>query len=268
MKKDFRSEPVKKLVVMGESNAFGMCASDPRNEWVQTCANLIRDFQDEPLEVLNNSIPANVISPESPGHDGLPEFGKPSGIERYELDMIDHQPDMAVYAYGLNDSRCGHTADSFLTALEQMVADTVKKTSALVVLTGPYWNTQYDEELWNGLPAKPVWVEDFSVFTVTGRELVWSYVVGIRELAEKYGCLFVDLFSPIEGAGWLMHTDQCHYNDIGHRVIGQLVFNAIACNCSFLGKKSARIAADGGFDVPNTGGTNGMSRMIRGWHGR
>ena len=42
------AEPVRNLVVIGESNAFGMSATDPRNEWVQTVANLIRDFQEGP----------------------------------------------------------------------------------------------------------------------------------------------------------------------------------------------------------------------------
>ena len=114
MKKNFRVKPVKKLVVIGESNAFGMCASDPRNEWVQTVANLIRDFQDEPLIVLNNSIPANVISPRSPGHQTLPDIGKPSALERYEQDLIEHQPDLAIIAYGLNDSRCGNPVEFFV----------------------------------------------------------------------------------------------------------------------------------------------------------
>ena len=82
MKRDYRREPFRRMVVMGESNAFGMCASDPRNEWVQTVANLLRDVQDDPLHVYNNSIPANVISPRSPGHPFLPDIGKPSAIER------------------------------------------------------------------------------------------------------------------------------------------------------------------------------------------
>ena len=268
MKQDYRSEPVKKIVVMGESNAFGMCATEPRNEWVQVLANLIRDFQDEPLHVLNNSIPANVISPKSPGHAGLPDYGKPSAIERYERDMIRHQPDIAVFAYGLNDSRCGYDAMSFLADLEYIVADTVKRTSSLIVLASPCWNTQYDIELWESLPQKPAWVIDFSAFAVPGRDIAWSYVVGIRQLAEKFSCLFVDLFTPTEGCTWLLNSDQCHYNDAGHRVLGQLVFNAIACNCSFVGNKSRRIAAEGGFDVPNTGGAQGMSRMIGGWLAR
>jgi lysophospholipase L1-like esterase len=269
MKKDYRNRPVKKLVVIGESNAFGMCASDPRNEWVQTVANLIRDFQDEPLHVINNSIPANVISPRSPGHPLLPEYGKPSALERYQEDLIKHEPDLAIIAYGLNDSRCGNPLDAFLEDLEQVVSDTIKKTTTLAVLTSPYWNTQYNKELWNNLKSKPEWATgEYSSFAKTGRELVWSYVKGIEKLADKYGCLFVDLFSPTENCTWLLHDDQCHYNDIGQRVLGQLIFNAIACNCSFIGMRSSRIARDGKFDIDNTGGTQGMSRMIRDWLGR
>ena len=46
---DMRSEPVRRLVVMGESNAFGMNAVDANNQWVQVLGNQIRLFQDGPL---------------------------------------------------------------------------------------------------------------------------------------------------------------------------------------------------------------------------
>ncbi len=269
MKKDYRNTPVTRFVVMGESNAFGMCASDSRNEWVQTLANLIKDFQDEPLTVINSSIPANVISPQSPGYSTIPDWGKPSAIERYKSDLIDQAPDIAVLAYGLNDSRCGYETKLFLNDLEKIVADTVAMTDALVVLAGPYWNTQYNEKLWNRLKKKPEWATgEYSIFAQTGRDLVWSYLKGIEKLTCKYGCLFADLFTPTENCTWLLHDDQCHYNDIGHRVLGQILFNVIACNCSFTGKKSVRILREGGFDTTNTGGTRGMSRMTRDWLGR
>jgi hypothetical protein len=246
-----------------------MCASDPRNEWAQTVANLIRDFQDAPLRVLNNSIPANVISPRSPGHVTLPEMGTPSALERYESDLIAENPDLSILAYGLNDSRCGNPVEPFMEDLEKIVAETVEKTDALVVLTSPYWNTQYNEKLWESLDPKPEWATgEYEIFAKTGRDLVWSYVTGIDKLARKQGCLFVDLFTPTENCVWLLHEDQCHYNDIGQRVLGQIVFNTIACNCSFVAEKSERIAREGGFDIVNTGGTQGMSRMIRGWHER
>jgi lysophospholipase L1-like esterase len=265
MKKDYRAKSVQKIVVIGESNAFGMCATDPRNEWVQTVSNLIRDFQDEPLTVLNNSIPANVISPHSPGFAHLPDWAKPSALERYKEDLIMQRPDIAIIAYGLNDSRSGYQVDSFLQDLEHIVSDTVKMTKALVVLTSPYWNTQYDEQLWNRLDPKPDWIDEWKDFTLAGRDLVWSYVIGIEKVAKKYTCLFVDLFSLTEGCRWLLHDDQVHFSDVGQRVIGQIVFNAIACNCSFIGKKSQRIAEGGKFDITNTGGTQGMGRMIRDW---
>lgn len=178
MKMDYRSAPVRKLVTLGESNGFGMCAGDPRNEWVQALANLIRDFQDEPLSVRNNSIPGCVISPRSPGYPGLPEGSLPSALERFEDELIAPGPDIAVVAFGLNDSRCGNPVGQF--------------------------------------------VED-------------------------------------------MNDDQCHFNDVGHRVIGQAVFNTIAASCSFVGRKSIRQAREAGLDVTNTGGTSSTSRMVHHW---
>lgn len=269
MKRDYRSRPFRKMVVMGESNAFGMCASDPRNEWVQTVANLMRDFQDEPLQVFNNSIPANVISPKSPGHAFLPDIGTPSAIERYEKDILAYDPDLVILAYGLNDSRCGNPVHAFITDLEHIVQEVVEKSSALVVLASPYWNTQYDPVLWSKLDPKPEWaLGEYEVFAKTGRELVWSYIVAMEELAERRDCLFVDLFTRTEGCTWLLHDDHCHYNDVGQRVLGQILFNALACNCSSIGTKSRRISSEGGFDTTNTGGTRGMSRMLEGWLGR
>ncbi len=89
----------------------------------------------------------------------------------------------------------------------------------------------------------------------------------MRTLAEKYDCLFVDVFSPTEGCAWLI-CDRVHFNDVGQRVLGHLVFDTLATNCSFVGRKSGRLTTESGFDITNTGGTNGMSRMIREWLGR
>jgi len=265
MKTDFRSAPVRRLVALGESNGFGMCAGDPRNEWVQALANLIRDFQDEPLSVENNSIPGCVISPRSPGHPGLPEGSLPSALERFERELIAPGPDLAVIAFGLNDSRCGNPVTRFLEDLETIVTETRRRTSALVVVTSPYWNTQYSSELWK--LHRPSWADDptWASFTREGDSLVKSYVEGMADLARRHGCLFVDLYGLTEECLWLMNDDQCHYNDVGHRVIGQEVFNTIAANCSFVGRKSIRQAREAGLDVTNTGGTNCTSRMVRDW---
>lgn len=43
----------RRLVILGDSISYGMCASEPRLEWNQVVANLIREFQDEELTVFN-----------------------------------------------------------------------------------------------------------------------------------------------------------------------------------------------------------------------
>jgi len=265
MKKDYRKEPVRKLVLLGESNGYGMCAGDPRNEWLQTLANLIRDFQDEPLSAQNNSVPGCVISPRSPGYPGLPEGSLPSALEGYEREVIEQAPDLAVLAFGLNDSRCGNPVKPFIEDLETIVAETQKRTSALVVITSPYWNTQYNPALFK--VHRPSWADDptWAAFTREGDALVKSYVAEMQGLAERRSCLFVNLYALTEDCLWLMNDDQCHFNDAGHRVMGQAVFNCIASNCSFLGRKSIRQAREAGWDVSNTGGTHGTSRMAQFW---
>ncbi len=265
MKKDYREAPVRTLVLLGESNGFGMCAGDPRNEWLQTLANLIRDFQDEPLAVQNNSVPGCVISPRSPGYPGLPEGSLPSALERYQKELIEPAPDLGVLAFGLNDSRCGNPVKPFIEDLERIVADTQKRTSTLLVITSPYWNTQYNPALFN--LHRPSWADDptWAAFTREGDALVKSYVAEMRALADRRSCLFVDLYGLTEDCLWLMNDDQCHFNDVGHRVIGQAVFNRIASSCSFVGRKSIRQAREAGLGTSNTGGAGATSRMVQYW---
>ena len=259
LRKDMRSEPVKRMVVMGESNAYGMAAGDPRNEWVQTLANLLRQFQDEPLRVFNNSLPGNVISPDAPGYLPIVPgfFGtSPSAIERYEQDMISYKPDMVVYAYGLNDSRCGHKLESFMKAYRHIVRKTREKLpDALIVLVGPYWCTQYDPVAWSVKKR----------FPIVGDQLVLAYNKAISELADEYGAIFVDVYRVLEGALWLLNKDDCHFNDLGQSIIGQTIFIEIAAHCFFVAKKSKRMEKELNLNIRNTGGTQALPNVISSW---
>ena len=266
-RRDYRTVPVRKMVVMGESNAYGMVAGDPQNEWVQVVAALIRRHQDGYLRVLNNSIPSNVISPDAPGYEPLAGAvaTAPSAIERYRTDMIRHQPDLAIYAYGLNDSRCGHPTKSFIRAYEQIVRDTrAMLTEALIVLVGPYWNPQYNPALWRDHRFDQA-REESGKFARPGDDLVLQYNKAIARLAAKYECLFVDLYGLLDGAGWLVHSDACHFTDVGHAAIGLYVFTQLAVNASFLSIKSRQAFHDGGFWIGDTGGTNGLPAAIKTW---
>jgi hypothetical protein len=252
---------------MGESNAYGMCATDPQNEWVQVVAGLIRRHQDGYLRVFNNSIPANVVSPAAPGY--VPFSGAyamaPAAIERFERDMLSKQPDAAIYAYGLNDARCGHAAQSFLEDYEAIIARTRDELpDSLIVLVGPYWNPQFEQELWDQARfdgARFI----YGAFAIGGDALVLEYASGISVLASRYGALFVNVYTQLRGAMWLIHPDACHYTDVGQNVLGNMVFMAMAANCSFLSRKSQTAVEQGGFDTRDTGGTNGLPTVVNTW---
>jgi hypothetical protein len=264
LRKDLRSEPVKRMVVMGESNAYGMNALDPANEWVQIFAGLIRKFQDAPLRVFNNAIPANVISPDAPGYNANDINGTaPSAIERFEQDMISFKPDLAIYAYGLNDSRCGHTTKSFINAYRKILLKTRQSLpDALIVLVGPYWNVQYNSEAWRD----PKYYRDyFGAFDKSGDELVLSYNSELPKLADEVNGIFIDVYSILEGAIWLLADDSCHFTDVGHTIIGQAVFMKVASYCSFLSAKCQRFENEVNINTLTTGGTNGLPNVIGRW---
>ena len=263
IRKDLRSEPARRLVVMGESNAYGMSASAPENEWVQVLGDSIRTFQDDPIRIFNNAIPSNVISPDAPGYvPGDIYRTAPSALERFEEDMIAYRPDIAVYAYGLNDSRCGHAVESFIRAYRTIVSmTTAALPDTLLVLAGPYWNLQYDAETWKD----PAYGNRFGAFNNPGDDLVLAYNQAIEALALEYDAIFVDLYHLLEGATWLLTSDACHFNDIGQRLIGLAVFSKIATHCSFLAGKSRRIEEALGSGIWNTGGTGALPHVIQTW---
>ena len=258
---DMRSEPVKRMVVMGESNAYGMNALDPANEWVQVIAGLIRKFQDAPLRVFNNAIPANVISPDAPGYDPKDiNATAPSAIERFEQDMISYKPDLSIYAYGLNDSRCGHDTKSFIDAYRKILVKTRQSLpNTLIVVVGPYWNVQYDSEAWRD----PKYYRDFfGAFDKSGDELVLSYNSELPNLANEVNGIFVDVYSILEGAIWLLADDSCHFTDVGHTIIGQAVFMKIGSLCSFLSARCQRFETEINITTQTTGGTNALPQVI------
>lgn len=248
---------------MGESNAYGMSATSSRNEWVQVLGDHVRDFQDGPVRVFNNAIPSNVISPDAPGYiSGDTYSTAPSAIERFETDMIAYNPDMAVYAYGLNDSRCGHDVASFMAAYRTIVSTTREKLpDALVVLIGPYWNLQYDSETW----ARPEYQSWTGKFDRPGDDIVLAYNKAIAELALETGCLFINVYRTLEGASWLLTSDACHFNDIGQRIIGLVAFCEIATHCSFLSYSSRRAASELNSAFWNTGGTDALPHVVQTW---
>ena len=100
-------------------------------------AALISDFQDEPVRLINSGIGANVISTRVPSYAAS---GKPAANERLQKHVIDHQPDLLVISYGLNDARGGTPAELFRRELIALIAAVRAGCDPLIVLLSPYFH--------------------------------------------------------------------------------------------------------------------------------
>jgi lysophospholipase L1-like esterase len=236
--------PFRRMVVLGDSISYGMCAAEPEHEWSQVVAHLLRDFQDEGPTVFNRGLPAGVLSPRCPGYE---ESAKPSLLERYEEHCIDLEPDLVVIAEGLNDMRSGMPLHEYVSDLETVVSDIQRQTGALVVLVGIYH--QAFGKGANDPAAYPTW-------TRWSQDIAAAYNLAIQLTADRLGAVFVDAQRIMGGADWLLHVDSCHLNDLGHVLIGNGVFNAIATHHEPLAAKTIRTIEARDVSILNSGGTD------------
>jgi lysophospholipase L1-like esterase len=236
--------PFRRMVVLGDSISYGMCAYRPENQWNQVVAGLLRRFQDGELEVLNRGLPAEVISPRAPGYE---ESAKPSLIERYRRHGIELRPDLVLIAEGLNDMRSGMAIQDYMADLVQIVADIRRETGALVVLVGIYH--QIFGRGANDPVALPTW-------TRWTPEVAVVYNQAVRQVAAQCGALFVDAQAVMGGADWTLNPDCCHPNDLGHVLIGNAIFQAIATHCRGMGDRTLAEIDRLAISTANTGGAD------------
>jgi lysophospholipase L1-like esterase len=236
--------PYQRMVVLGDSISYGMCAHDPETEWAQVVAAQLRKFQDDGPTVYNRGLPAGVISPRCPGYD---ESAKPSLLERYREHGIALDPDLVVIAEGVNDMRSGMPLPEYIADLETIVGDIQNETDALVVIVGVY-HQAYGKGA-NDPEVYPTW-------TKWNDDAASAYNVSIEATAKRLGALFVDAQAIMGGADWLLHTDSCHLNDLGHVLIGNGVFAAIARHDRALADKTFRTIEAEDVSILNTGGTD------------
>jgi lysophospholipase L1-like esterase len=245
--------PFRRMVVLGDSIAYGMCAYRPEHEWPQVAARLLQSFQDEKLEVLNRGLPAEVISPRAPGYA---ESAKPSLIERYRQHCIDLQPDLVVIAEGLNDMRSGMPIQDFVADLTQIVSDVQQETGALVVLLGIYH--QIFGRGANDPDALPTW-------TRWTPDIARLYNQAICLVAGGRQALFVDVQAVMGGADWTLNPDCCHPNDLGHVLVGNALFQVLATQCPSVGRQTRRLIDEIGISTENTGGAGTDAEIQAMW---
>jgi lysophospholipase L1-like esterase len=222
-KKDYRAQPFRVFVALGDSITAGGTATSPSLTWVSLLKDLIDGAQLEPMKAINNGIGANVISPRSYAYD---KSQKPSGLERYPDHVIDEHPDLLVIAYGVNDARGGTPLGQFLEDERRIVTDVKKQTGAVVVVVGMFFETAFD------------WAK-YAPFNKADLATFMGYNAGLKRMAEETGSLFADVFQAQGMAPWTMDpVDGVHPNDLGHRLIANRIFETLAQNCSALSQRS------------------------------
>ncbi|MEK7399036.1 MAG: SGNH/GDSL hydrolase family protein [Candidatus Poribacteria bacterium] len=218
--KDMRSEPIKRVIALGESSTWGYSVSSKEKCWVNLVTSMIEEFQGSKIELINQGIGSNVLTSECPAYNGS---AKPSALERLDGDVIALEPDLLFVSYGLNDSRGGTTVEVFRKAYQELIDRIRAKIDPLIVILNVYY---MHEILYHQCPG---WEE--SNYDVTE---VFNFV--IQQIAEANGLILADIYSAEVGVDWIIDLDHCHPNDLGHRIIANRVFEAIARNCSFVAR--------------------------------
>lgn len=213
--RDYWSTEFRRLVTLGESTTAGGWSSSGERCWASRLAALINDVQDEPVELFNAGIGANVISTESPCYT---DSGKPAASERIDKHVIARDPDLLIISYGINDARGGTPLWLFIREMAKIIDRIRDHIAPVIILVGPYFNTRFDlgGDRWSHAN-----LETFVAFNE-----------GIAGVAREKKCLFADVMSGYGGAPWLVHFDGVHANDVGHLVVANRIFEVIAQNCS------------------------------------
>lgn len=231
MKKDYSKEAFKSMVAIGDSITAGYSATKMEYSWVYRLYSLISQFQEKEMRFFNAGISGNLISGQSRAYDDR-DSGKPSGLERFRRDIICHEPDLVIIAYGLNDLRCGTPIDVFLQELDYIVKEVQKETQALIVIINTYFITGY---------------KDFpGVWDHADIESAQKFNIHMQKYAQENGLLYADVFSAQGGADWVVDKDGVHPNNLGHMLIANKIFEVIAANCSCLSVKANKEAEDYG----------------------
>jgi len=231
------SAPFQKMVTFGESHTVGVAATQQAKGWPYVLKSLIDQFQDTPITLINRGLGADILSTQSPIYTSY-QNKRPIGIERYRKHVIELQPDLIIISYGYNDLRSGTPLEAFQNDLQTVLTDLKQKTNSLIVLLTTYF-----------IPGKGF--RNQTGGTITGEvwncgtpDLQHSYNQVIKDLAQKNGCLLADVYETQKNADWTFCSpsgeDDIHANDLGHQLIANKIFEALATRCSCLSIKPLR----------------------------
>jgi lysophospholipase L1-like esterase len=189
-----------KILVFGESTAFGACATKIEYKWCNVLAANLRDFVTGELILENKGLPGDTIE---------------GALARCEEDVILQQPDLFVSAYGLNDLRAGRKPGQILDDYGELLKKVRNGTRVRgVVLVSVF---PMREDAW----------KDWAPYDRGEPADRMEYNSCLRRFAAEQDAVFADVEPTGEAVTRLIHPDGVHPNNLGHRFIGNCVANVM-----------------------------------------
>ena len=218
MKKITRSlNDINRIVTFGDSITEGRCASVPEKCWASMVTSMLERFKGSAIELINQGVSSSILCKETPAYEYA---ANPCGLERLQRDIIDKRPDLVIIAYGFNDARGGTSKEVFQRDYQEMIDQIRGVYDPMIVVVNLYHMHEmfyHNCEHW-----------DYSNYEVTE-----EFNLILCQLAEKNDLIYADVYAAQKGIDWAVCEDHCHPNDLGHLLIANRIFEAIARNCVF-----------------------------------
>ncbi len=180
---------------------------------------------------LERFFPATTFSTLNAGVSG---GNAAQGLERLQSDVIRHQPDLVLVAFGLNDSGLGvDKIPSFTSALQDTISDIRAGTDAdILLLTPPFMASRRNGRIHPEHEA----LADTIIQTQLGGTLA-HYAQSIRDLGEKLALPVADIYtewvrlhkSGVDTTLWICNGLN-HPDERGHRLAATLIFQKMLEN--------------------------------------
>jgi lysophospholipase L1-like esterase len=208
------------IVAFGDSNTQGVSEhnlTEPSTVYHRVLQEFLEEFY-----------PTTTFSVLNAGVAGDSAKG---ALTRIERDIVRHQPDLVLVAFGTNDCGAGRDFQSeFTQALTRIISQIRQQTEAdIVLLTPPFMATR---EMASVHPEHQRHTGDITRNQKEG--ILAHYVEGIRETARDQKVVLADVYrewdrlsaAKVDTNLWL-NNGLNHPDRRGHRVAAHVVFQAL-----------------------------------------
>ena len=215
------------IVGFGDSITLGAKATKEANTWLGIVTAQLMQFMKAPLRVVNKGVGDNTISTRTTNYA---ESTKPSALERVNKDVIALKPQLVLVCFGLNDMRFGTPVAIFQEDLEKVILQIKSKLPGTeIILTNVFHMTG-----WNRYEPR----------NRGSIALTKAYNKAIAAIGKRQNLPVSDVSAAMDFNDFLIHEDGVHGNDLGHRIIGNRVFETLVQKTSIFHKSTASELAE------------------------